>query len=69
MVETVITLLIYVCVLVALAWLVLWVVTSVLGVPIPPRVVQIVWVIVALVAVLLIYRAAAPHLGAIPGFK
>jgi hypothetical protein len=63
MVESVITLLIYICVLVALAWLVIWVVTEILGLPIPPRVVQIIWVIVALVVILLVYRAVAPHLG------
>lgn len=63
MVESVITLLIYVCVVVALAWLVIWVVTEILGIPIPPRIIQIIWVIVALVVILLIYRMVAPHLG------
>lgn len=62
MVESVITLLIYICIVVALAWVVIWVATVILELPIPPKVVQIVWVIVALVVLLLIYRMAAPHL-------
>ena len=62
MVETVITLLIYLAALALVVWLVLWVVESVIGIALPPKVVQIIWVIVVLVALLLIYRALAPHL-------
>ena len=62
MVESVITLLIYLAVLALVVWLILWVVESVIGISLPPKVVQIIWVIVVLVALLLIYRALAPHL-------
>lgn len=63
MVESIISLLIYLCILVGVAWLVLWVVQDVLGLPIPPRLVQVVWAIIALVIILLLYKAIAPHLG------
>jgi hypothetical protein len=62
MVENVITLLIYLAVLALVVWLVLWVIDSVIGVALPPKVIQIIWVIVVLVALLLIYRALGPHL-------
>jgi hypothetical protein len=62
MVESVILLLVYLCLLALCVWLVLWVLESIIGISLPPKVVQILWVIVALVAILLIYRALAPHL-------
>lgn len=52
MAAAVVTFLIYVCVLVLLFYLVLWVVRDVLGVPIPPKVIQILWVIIALIVIL-----------------
>lgn len=55
MIEAIITLLIYVCVLALVVYLVLWVLGQV-GIAIPVQVVKIVWVIVALVALLLIVR-------------
>jgi hypothetical protein len=62
MVETVITLLIYLAVLALVVWLVLWVLDSIIGIALPPKVVQIIWIIVVLVAILLVYRALGPHL-------
>jgi hypothetical protein len=62
MVESVILLLVYLCLLALCVWLVLWVLESIIGIALPPKVVQILWVIVALIAILLIYRALAPHL-------
>jgi hypothetical protein len=62
MVESVILLLVYLCLLALCVWLVLWVLESIIGIALPPKVVQILWVIVALVAILLIYRSLAPHL-------
>lgn len=56
MLETVITLLIYICVIALLVYLVLWVLESV-GLALPPMVVKILWVIVILIVILLIFRA------------
>jgi hypothetical protein len=56
MIESVIIALIYLCIFVAIVWLVLWVLGQ-LGVPIPARVLQIVWVIVALLIFLYLWRA------------
>lgn len=55
MVESVILLLIQICIVVGVCWLVIWVLGQ-LGVPLPPRVVQIFWVIVVLVVLLLLWR-------------
>src|SRR5882762_3385376 len=49
---TVITFLIYICVLALVIYLIIWVLTDVIGLPIPAKVIQILWVIVALVAIL-----------------
>jgi hypothetical protein len=52
MLASVITFLIYVCVLALVIYLVLWVLRDVIGLPIPAKVVQILWVIVALIVIL-----------------
>lgn len=52
MLASVITFLIYVCVLALVIYLIIWVLRDVLGVPIPAKVVQILWVIVALIVIL-----------------
>lgn len=57
MIETVITLLIYVCVIALVFYLVIWVLTNVVGVPIPAKVIQIIWVIFALIVILFLWRA------------
>lgn len=62
MVENVILLLIYICILVGLVWLVVWVLGR-LGLEIPPMVMNIVWIIVVLVVLLLCWRALSPLLG------
>ena len=59
MIETVISLLIYVCVIALVFYLVIWVLTNVVGVPIPAKVIQILWVIFALIVILLLWRAFA----------
>jgi hypothetical protein len=61
MVENVIMLLIYVCLVVGLCYLVIWVLES-LGIGLPPKVVQIFWVIVVLIVLLLVWRAFAPFI-------
>lgn len=62
MLEAVITLLIYVCLLVLVVYLVLWVLST-LGIAIPPQVIKIVWIIVALVVLLLLIQTVLPSLG------
>jgi hypothetical protein len=52
MAESIISFLIGVCILALVVHLVLYVLTSVLGLPIPAKVVQILWVIVALIVIL-----------------
>lgn len=61
MVESVIMLLIAICIVVGLCWLVIWVLGK-LGVELPQQVINILWVIVVLVVILLLYRALAPAL-------
>jgi hypothetical protein len=56
MIESVIMLLIYVCVVALVIYLILWVVQSVLGVQLPGKVIQILWVIFALIVILLLAR-------------
>lgn len=61
MVESVIMLLIYICVVVGVCWLVIWVLGQ-LGVALPAQVVKIFWVIVVLIIILLLYKMFAPAL-------
>lgn len=60
MLASVITFLIYVCILALVIYLVLWVLRDVLGIPIPERVIQILWVIVALVVILWLVQLVLP---------
>ena len=59
MVENVIVLMIYICLVVGLCYLVIWVLEQ-LGIAIPPKVIQIFWVIVVLIVILLVWRALSP---------
>lgn len=52
MLASVITFLIYVCLLAIVIYLIIWVLRDVLGLPLPEKVVQLLWVIVALIAIL-----------------
>jgi hypothetical protein len=63
MIEAIIMLLIWVCVIAGVIWLVLYVLGSVLGWALPEQIVRIVWVIFALIVLLLILRLVLPHLG------
>ena len=56
MLESIITFLIYLCVIAIVIYLVIWVLRDVLGLPIPAKVIQILWVILALVALLFLIR-------------
>jgi len=52
MLVSVITFLIYLCVLALVVYVVIWIVRDVIGVPIPAKVIQILWAIVALIVIL-----------------
>lgn len=56
MLASVISLLVYLCLLAIVIYLVIWVVRDVIGLPIPDKVIQLLWVIVALVAILWIVQ-------------
>lgn len=62
MIESIIMLLIQLCLLALVVYLVLWVLEKI-GIVLPEKVVQILWVIVVLVAILLILRVVLPSLG------
>ena len=67
MLASVITFLIYICLLAIVIYLVIWVLRDIVGLPIPERVIQILWVIVALIAVLWLVQmvlggGGVPHL-------
>lgn len=62
MFESVVYLLIGLCLLAIVVFLIQWVLGQ-LGIAIPARVMQMLWVIVVLVAILFIYKAVAPHIG------
>lgn len=62
MIEAVIRFLIGLCVLVAAVWLVLWVLGSI-GVALPLVIVRIIWIIVALIALLMLFRLLRPYSG------
>lgn len=59
MFESIIMLLIYICLVVGVAFLVIWVLGQI-GVPLPAQVIKIFWVIVALIIVLLLWRMIGP---------
>lgn len=61
MFEPVIILLIQVCALAAVCWLVIWALGQA-GIALPPQVVKIFWVIVALIVILMLYRLIGPTL-------
>jgi hypothetical protein len=67
MIEAVIYALIYICLLALVIYLILWVLGSVIGVQLPPKVVQILWVIFALVCILILVRLLLPHSGRLLG--
>jgi len=66
MLASVITLLIYICVVALVFYLVIWVLRDVVGLPIPAKVIQIIWVIFALIVILWIVQT---FLGGGAGFR
>lgn len=67
MIETIITTLIYICLLAVAIYLVIWVLQTVAGIELPPKVVQIIWVVFVLICVLLLVRLLLPHMGRLSG--
>ncbi len=70
MFEQIVWLLIYIALVVAAAYLVLWVLGQ-LGIAPPQRVVQCLWVVVVLIVILLLWRTIGPALssGHLPGLR
>lgn len=62
MVEAVIKFLVTICLIALCVFLVLWVLAA-LGVTLPPMVVKVIWIIVALIAVLFLVRMLRPYFG------
>jgi Flp pilus assembly protein protease CpaA len=71
MLASVITFLIYICLLAIVIYLIVWVLRDILGVPIPEKVIQILWVIVALIAILMLVQMVmgGGNSFRLPGFK
>lgn len=63
MLESVIMFLIYICVVAIVIYLVIWVLRDVLGLPLPGKVIQILWVIFALIVILFLVRLLLPSMG------
>src|SRR5437588_797087 len=59
--DSVIVLLIYICIFALVVYLVLWVLQQ-LGIALPPMVIKIFWIIVALVVLLMLVRMVLPSL-------
>lgn len=62
MIESVIMMLIYLCLLAVAVYLVIWVLGEI-GIAIPAQVMKILWVIVVLVALLMVIRTVLPAMG------
>lgn len=70
MFESIIMLLIYIALIVGVAYLVIWVLGQ-LGIALPPMVVKVFWVIVILIIILLLWRMIGPSIssGHLPGLR
>lgn len=62
MIESVILLLIQIVLIVAAVYLVLWVLSAI-GIALPEKVISLLWVVVALIVILLLFRMVAPMVG------
>jgi hypothetical protein len=70
MFESIIVLLIYIALVVGLAYLILWALAK-LGLELPPMVVNVFWVIVVLIVILLLWRMIGPAISGahLPGVR
>jgi hypothetical protein len=69
MLAAVITFLIYVCILALVVYLIIWVLRDVIGLPIPPKVIQILWVIIALIVILWLVQMVLGAGGSLPSIS
>ena len=70
MLESVIYFLIWVCVLAIVIYAVIYVLRDVIGLPIPAKIIQLLWVIVALIAILFLVQLVLGGGGLkIPSFR
>ena len=67
MIEAIIYALIYICLLALVIYLIIWVLNTVAGIALPPKVIQIIWVIFALICILILVRLLLPHFGKLVG--
>ncbi len=67
MIEAVIYALIYICLLALVIYLIIWVLQTVAGIALPPKVIQIIWIIFALICILILVRLLLPHSGRLLG--
>jgi hypothetical protein len=63
MLESVVMFLISCCVAALVIYLVIWVLGDVIGLALPPKVIQILWVIFALIVILMLVQLLLPHIG------
>ena len=63
MIEGIIYALIYICLLALAIYLIMWVLDTVVGISMPPKVVQIIWVIFILICILIIVQMVLPRAG------
>ena len=70
MIEAIITALIYIVLLAVAVYLIFWVLEAIAGVAVPAKVQQLIWIVVALIAILLLVRILLPRLAvtALPVF-
>lgn len=61
MIESVITALIYVVLLAVVVYLVFWVFEAIANRPIPEKIKQLIWIVVALIAILILVRILLPR--------
>jgi hypothetical protein len=62
MIEAIISALIYIVLIAVAVYLVFWVLEAIAGVAVPPKVQQLIWVVVVLIAILLLVRILLPRL-------
>ena len=60
MIQAVITALLYIVILAIVVYLIIWVLTTVVAVPIPAKVIQLIWVAFALVCILILVNFLLP---------
>jgi hypothetical protein len=63
MLESIILVLIYLLIVAAVIYLIIWALQTVAGVALPDKVIKIIWVVFVLVALLLILRILLPSAG------